>query len=87
MSIDIGECAYLALRIISLEEQIKLLAKNKKYKGKTTKFTKRISTLQTAAIGDYIEENKDVIQPNFTKEDEKKWKYGDIKQDNQLLVM
>ena len=42
-----------------------------KNKVKTTNITQRISTQQAAGIGDYIQKNKDINQPNFTKEDEK----------------
>lgn len=46
---------------------------------KVTNITKRISTQQSAGIRDYIQKNKDIKQPIFTKEDEKKkieiWKY------------
>ena len=46
---------------------------------KTTKITKRIPTQQSACMRDFIQKNKDINQPYYTKEDEKKkqeiWEY------------
>ena len=64
------------------EEANKFLNTDKKEiknKVKTTNITKRISTQQAAGIRDFIKKNKDINQPNFTKEDEKQkreiWEY------------
>jgi len=41
-----------------------------KAKNQISRITQRISTQQSAAMSDYIQKNKDINQPNFTKEDE-----------------